>query len=218
MNNVIYLFVILLSTTLNGQEMKPLKPIRDFTFQPDYKIYNKLGINKPMPAIEGIALNDISIDSLYFKNKVTILCFSYLGCPPCMFEIKYLNQLQEKYKDQRVNVLSVFSINRQGLCDFLNKSDAIYKHMHESVQLDTLTYTLMPECLGEDEDYRGKKFLGPQCNRISKYYGVDRYPLTIIIDKNRIVRHISRGFTVNNDKAALIKNNWINIIDDLLSQ
>jgi len=163
-----------------------------------------------------MALNDIKVDSLFFKDKVTILNFSYVGCPPCMLEVKYLNQINEKYKNHDVNILSVFSINRQGLLDFINAKEGIYKGIRQHVPFDTINYTLMPECLGEKEDYRNGP--RPQCNRISKHYGVQGYPLTIIIGRDRVVRYISNGFTKNTIEAESIKNKWINIIDGLLEK
>ncbi len=205
-----------ISTTLFSQEMKPLKPVSNLEIPPDYIAFNMLGINKIMPAIDGIALNDIKIDSLFFKNKITVLNFSYAGCAPCMQEVKYLNQINEKYKNQDVNVLSVFSINKQGLLDFINAKEGIYKTLRQHVLFDTINYTLMPECLGEKEDYRNGA--RPQCNRISRYYGVQGYPLTVIIGRDRVVRYISEGFASDSAKAELIKNKWITIIDGLLEQ
>jgi thiol-disulfide isomerase/thioredoxin len=194
--------------------MKPLKSISTSKLSPDYVAFNKLGLNKIMPAIDGITLNDIKVDSLFFKNKVTVLNFSYVGCAPCMREVEYLNQINEKYKNQDVNVLSIFSINRQGLLDFLNAKEGIYKNLRQHAPFDTINYILMPECLGEKEDYRNGA--RPQCNRISKYYGVQGYPLTIIIGRDRVVRYISEGFAINATEAESIKNKWINIIDGLL--
>ncbi|MGV8090772.1 MAG: peroxiredoxin family protein [Mangrovibacterium sp.] len=215
MKKMISLFILFsISTTLFGQEMKPLKSISTSKLPPDYVAFNKLGLNKIMPAIDGITLNDIKVDSLFFKNKVTVLNFSYVGCTPCMREVEYLNQINEKYKNQDVNVLSIFSINRQGLLDFLNAKEGIYKNLRQHAPFDTINYILMPECLGEKEDYRNG--VRPQCNRISKYYGVQGYPLTIIIGRDRVVRYISEGFAINATEAESIKNKWINIIDGLL--
>ena len=214
MKNLICFFLTFsITTILFSQEMKPLKPIKNFELPPDYVTFNKVGLNKTMPDINAVTLNEIKVDSMFFKDKVTVLNFSYIGCTPCMFEVNHLNQIYEKYKNQDVNIISVFSINRQGLLDFLNGND-IYKGVRKNVPFNNIKYTLIPECLGEKEDYRnGAK---PQCNNISKYYGVKGYPKTVIIDKDRIVRHISNGFPMTDIKADSIKNEWVNIIDGLL--
>nr|WP_319397630.1 TlpA disulfide reductase family protein [uncultured Carboxylicivirga sp.] len=215
---LILLFVFAIPAIIHSQEMKPLKPITNTNIipKPDYTVYNQLELNKPMPEVSGITLDDILIDSLYFQGKVTVLNFSFVGCTPCMQEVKYLNQISEKYKNQEVNVLSVYSINREGLLSFLQAKEGIYKELRQYIPFDTICYTLMPECTGEKEDYRYNA--GPKCNRISKYYGVQGYPQTIIIDKNRIVRYFKYGFAKNETDAESLKKEWIDWIDECLEE
>nr|WP_321452596.1 TlpA disulfide reductase family protein [uncultured Carboxylicivirga sp.] len=215
---LILLFVFAIPAIIHSQEMKPLKPITNTNIisEPDYIVYKQLEINKPMPEVNGITIDDILIDSLFFQDKVTVLNFSFVGCPPCMQEVKYLNQISEKYKNQEVNVLSIYSINREGLLSFIQAKEGIYKELRQHIPFDTICYKLMPECLGEKDDYRYSA--GPKCNRISKYYGIQGYPQTIIIDKNRIVRYIEIGFAKNEADAEVIKNKWIEIIDKWLQE
>src|SRR5688572_7841190 len=55
-------------------------------------------LNQPMPEFMGQTLTGKKIDKAYFKGKVTVVNFMYIGCFACMKEINALNQLQQKYQ------------------------------------------------------------------------------------------------------------------------
>jgi hypothetical protein len=135
-----------------------------------------------------------------------------------MYELKYLHQIHTKYAGEKVNVLSVFAINRQGLLDFLHNRNTsqVYQWLNNHLPYDTICHALMPECLGEDQDYRQK--LGPKCNRVSRLYGVRGYPFTVIIDKNRVVRKVFGGFPMESSASELKTKEWMELIDQLLQE
>lgn len=55
-------------------------------------------LNKPIPEFTGTTLAGKKIDKAYFKRKVTLVNFMYIGCFACMKEINVLNQLHTDYK------------------------------------------------------------------------------------------------------------------------
>src|SRR5687767_220505 len=55
---------------------------------PEYKL-----LNKPIPEFTGQTLAGKKIDKAYYKGKVTLVNFMFIGCMPCMKEISALNQL-----------------------------------------------------------------------------------------------------------------------------
>lgn len=52
--------------------------------------------------IKGDSINIFNLD-----NKVIVLNFWYLGCPPCMKEIPSLNKLSEEFKNKDVEFFSI---------------------------------------------------------------------------------------------------------------
>lgn len=51
-----------------------------------------------------------------FANKVTLLNFWFINCPPCVAEIPHLNTLQDKYRDQ----LTVIGLTNETAAAVLN--------------------------------------------------------------------------------------------------
>ena len=177
---------------------------------------NELIQDRLMPDITGITINNDIIDSTFFKGYVTILNFTYLGCPPCMVEMKYLNQLNDFYKDKKFKILSIVAINKQGIISFLDTKDTIsvYSVLRRAFKIDSINYSLMPECLGDNQNYSNG--IKPQCKDISHRFGLHGYPMTIIIDKGRNVRHVSNGFPMEDSEPYV--DEWKVIIDKLLKE
>lgn len=178
-------------------------------------IINELVSGKTMPGIFGQTINDTNVDTSYFYGYVTILNFTYIGCPPCMAEIKYLNKLHEEYKGKPFKILSIAAINKEGILQFLDKKDTTSSCslLRRYYKIDTVKYDLMPECSGRNQNYSNNG-IRPQCFDITKRFGLVGYPMTIIIDKKRVVHLVLEGFSMEADDDYLV---WIKEkVDELL--
>ncbi|MBK9981281.1 MAG: TlpA family protein disulfide reductase [Saprospiraceae bacterium] len=76
-------------------------------------------IGASLPKFGGIAVDGNVIDENYFKGKVTVLNFWFVGCQGCEKEMPGLNQVVEKYKSSHVNFLAIGRNNAQEIRDFL---------------------------------------------------------------------------------------------------
>lgn len=72
-------------------------------------------------SLSGIALNS---DSL--RNKVVVINFWFVGCPPCLKEIPALNQLVADYEDREVVFIGFATDTEQRLNRFLARTDFEY--------------------------------------------------------------------------------------------
>ncbi|MBL0095946.1 MAG: TlpA family protein disulfide reductase [Bacteroidetes bacterium] len=62
-----------------------------------------------IPSFTGKTLSNKTVDSLYFKDKLTLISFFYIGCAPCMREIPVLNRLNKHYAGKPVQLLAIGS-------------------------------------------------------------------------------------------------------------
>lgn len=161
---------------------------------------NKL-MNKPMPYFEGKTISGEKVDSAFFSNKVTLISFSYIGCPPCMREIKHLNKLHKENNNPSFQVLGIWSATEQQLKDFNSDNATVYSKARKNAKVDSLEYFLMPEC---DKEKEGKQpnTLGPECYTVSKSYKVISFPSTFLIDKKGKVRYVFEGYVTEKDENA----------------
>jgi peroxiredoxin len=64
-----------------------------------------------LPSFTAKTMDGKTIDSTYFKGKVTILSFWMKTCGPCIAEIPGLDKIKEKFGTDKVNYLAI------GRCD-----------------------------------------------------------------------------------------------------
>ncbi|MGB3077443.1 MAG: TlpA disulfide reductase family protein [Saprospiraceae bacterium] len=72
-----------------------------------------------LPEFGGTTVDGKIIDENYFKGKVTVLNFWFVGCQGCEKEMPGLNKVVEKYKSLPVNFLAIGRNNEQEIRDFL---------------------------------------------------------------------------------------------------
>lgn len=93
------------------------------------------------------------------KGEIVLLNFWATWCPPCRQEIPSMIRLYEKYKDKGLKIVAV-SVDK-------NSSD-----LHDFVAEYKMPFTVL-----HDVDAK-----------VSRQYGVFRYPETFLIDRQGIVR------------------------------
>lgn len=106
--------------------------------------------------------NDVD-DSLFAKNKVTVLNFWFSGCKPCVGELSKLNELNEKLKEMGGEVVGINT-------DTLDNNEAGIKEAKEILKAQGASY----KNLTFDSD-----------STVGKYAGnIMAFPTTVLVDKD----------------------------------
>ena len=161
------IFVILIALLLFSCKEKETKIIESVKVEDDNTSTSKLYY----PLEEGMELTDLSIETnkgttfdLNIIDKPVLINFWATWCPPCRMEMPGLQNIYEKYKDRVEFVMINLGETNETISDFLIENE---------------TYTFP---IGYDESgYYGLK------------YAIVSIPTTIILDKNKIIKHYLVG-------------------------
>ncbi len=168
-------------------------------------------VGKKVPVFKRQTLNSMTVDTSFFKNKVTLITFMYLGCKPCMYEARQLEKLYEEFKNTDFQILCIAPHTADQLKDFNSDSGSDLANLRTYFKIDKLKYQIIPECDMEDPkrkkiDKDGSTIIAPECNTISKLFKFNGYPQTFLIDKLGIIRISESGFSINStDTSAMVK-------------
>ena len=106
--------------------------------------------------------NDVD-DSLFAKNKVTVVNFWFSGCKPCVGELSKLNELNEKLKEMGGEVVGINT-------DTLDNNEAGIKEAKEILKAQGASY---------------KNLTFDSNSTVGKYAGnIMAYPTTVLVDKD----------------------------------
>ena len=106
--------------------------------------------------------NDVD-DSLFAKNKVTVVNFWFSGCKPCVGELSKLNELNEKLKEMGGEVVGINT-------DTLNNNEAGIKEAKEILKAQGASY---------------KNLTFDSNSTVGKYAGnIMAFPTTVLVDKD----------------------------------
>ena len=106
--------------------------------------------------------NDVD-DSLFAKNKVTVVNFWFSGCKPCVGELSKLNELNETLKEMGGEVVGINT-------DTLDNNEAGIKEAKEILKAQGASY----KNLTFDSD-----------STVGKYAGnIMAFPTTVLVDKD----------------------------------
>ena len=106
--------------------------------------------------------NDVD-DSLFAKNKVTVVNFWFSGCKPCVGELSKLNELNEKLKDMGGEVVGINT-------DTLDNNEAGIKEAKEILKAQGASY---------------KNLTFDSNSTVGKYAGnIMAFPTTVLVDKD----------------------------------
>ena len=105
--------------------------------------------------------NDVD-DSLFAKNKVTVVNFWFSGCKPCVGELSKLNELNEKLKEMGGEVVGINT-------DTLDNNEAGIKEAKEILKAQGASY---------------KNLTFDSNSTVGKYAGnIMAFPTTVLVDK-----------------------------------
>lgn len=106
--------------------------------------------------------NDVD-DSLFAKNKVTVVNFWFSGCKPCVGELSKLNELNEKLKEMGGEVVGINT-------DTLDNNEAGIKEAKEILKAQGSSY---------------KNLTFDSNSTVGKYAGnIMAFPTTVLVDKD----------------------------------
>ena len=106
--------------------------------------------------------NDVD-DSLFAKNKVTVVNFWFSGCKPCVEELSKLNELNETLKEMGGEVVGINA-------DTLDNNEAGIKEAKEILKAQGVSY---------------KNLTFDSNSTVGKYYGnIMTFPTTVLVDKD----------------------------------
>ena len=106
--------------------------------------------------------NDVA-DSLFAKNKVTVVNFWFSGCKPCVGELSKLNELNEKLKEMGGEVVGINT-------DTLDNNEAGIKEAKEILKAQGASY---------------KNLTFDSNSTVGKYAGnIMAFPTTVLVDKD----------------------------------
>ena len=106
--------------------------------------------------------NDVD-DSLFAKNKVTVVNFWFSGCKPCVVELSKLNELNEKLKEMGGEVVGINT-------DTLDNNEAGIKEAKEILKAQGASY---------------KNLTFDSNSTVGKYAGnIMAFPTTVLVDKD----------------------------------
>ena len=106
--------------------------------------------------------NDVD-DSLFAKNKVTVVNFWFIGCKPCVGELSKLNELNEKLKEMGGEVVGINT-------DTLDNNEAGIKEAKEILKAQGASY---------------KNLTFDSNSTVGKYAGnIMAFPTTVLVDKD----------------------------------
>jgi thiol-disulfide isomerase/thioredoxin len=150
-------------------------------------------LNQPAPLIQGQTLSGRLVDARYFRGKVTLINFMYLGCAPCMAEVPVLHRLQAQVRDSTFQILSIAAHTATQLRNFNQRDGSPQAAIRRHFGIDSIRYELLPEC-EKPQTPRSANVLGPECSTLSARFFLDGYPLSLLIDRQGVVRNIYEGF------------------------
>lgn len=164
------------------------------SFEPDSLL------NKSMPLLPAKTLDGVTVDEQYFKGKVTIVSFMYIGCPPCMNEISLLNKFIDDYAGKDLQVLCVAVQTRNQMLEFNTSDTGTYGALRKAMKIEPIRYAIQPACPDGPNNIQLSinggdtiKKIGYQCPDITEKYGITAYPTVFLVDKKGIIRAIKKG-------------------------
>lgn len=139
--------------------------------------FNRLLVGQKVPSFRAQTLDGVTIDSMYFMHKVTLINFMYIGCAPCIEEAPMLKKLYENMKSAKFQMLCIAPQTPQQM-----------KPLHPYV----IPYAIVAEC--PEEDVLGHPS-GLGCRSISDKFLANGYPTTLLVDKAGIIRYRHMGYS-----------------------
>jgi peroxiredoxin len=148
----------------------------------------------PLPVFIGTTLNGTGIDSSWFKGKVTLISFFYIGCAPCMKEIPVLNRLQERLSGRGFQILGIAPHTAKQLRLFYPGDSLLNNISLAQLRTQAIQYEMLPEC--PPDNLTGT---APRCYTISSQFGVQAWPTAFIVNRQGRIIMTKEGFPMRDN-------------------
>lgn len=174
-------------------------------------------VGKSAPQFSGTSLMGTEWNNEAIKGKVVLLNFWFIGCPPCMKEIKHFNELHSAYQNDDFVLLSIAPQVKDDLMLFNDTTKtSMPATLRDYFKAEPIEYDVIPAC--DKKRHKDPNKVGVECDHISKDFYVAGYPTTFIIDKAGVVRHVQSGFSDVDEGGETIMGKYKEIIDQLLAE
>jgi thiol-disulfide isomerase/thioredoxin len=128
-------------------------------------------VGKKFPEFKMTDINGKKWSSKELKDKIVVMNFWFVECPPCIAEMPSLNKLVEKYRNNdKVIFLSVANTDKEKLKKFLSKKEFKYHHIARE----------------QSKDYLSD-------------WGINGYPQNMVVNRGIIGFSFSGGSNANDD-------------------
>ncbi|MEA3480071.1 MAG: TlpA disulfide reductase family protein, partial [Bacteroidota bacterium] len=141
---------------------------------------NKLTSNMVGKKAPDWVLKDVKsneVELSKLKSKVLVIQFTGIGCGPCHHSVPFVKQLVEDYKDKDFEFVSIET--------WSNNIDGLKRY--------------------QERNEFNFKFLKSN-DDVNKAYDISSVPAFFIIDENRIIREVIRGYQKNLTDSKIIEN------------
>ncbi len=144
-------------------------------------------IGAVLPKFESTTIKNRQINADYFKGKVSIVNFWFVGCAPCVAEVPGFNNLVKKYGKDKLRYVAVSLDSQEDVEAFLNTHEWDFDHV----------------C-------NGKKI-------IEEIFHLPwGYPTTFLVDQNGVIIKNINGGIQDSTAVFEIQGKLIPAIDSLL--
>lgn len=157
---------------------------------------------KKLPAINGYALDGRPINSRFFEGKVTLICFMYIGCPPCMEELPMLRALYLQADTAHFQVLCIAPHTKEQLLNFNATNQSLQSQVRTHFKADSILYPILAEC-PKTKPNKTPNRLGPECDLISRKFKVDGYPRMYLVNEKQTIVQVWEGFASGRDSLYI---------------
>ena len=144
-------------------------------------------IGAQLPEFSAKTMDGKEINKSYFKGKISIINFWFIGCHPCEDEMPVFNQLVEKYKDKPVQFLALSRNSPTDIDTFL---------LEHPFNVDHIAYA--------------------EPLIVDTFHGRWGYPITMVADQNMKILFITRGLGNANPESESQKE-FVQVIDKALA-
>lgn len=162
--------------------------------------------DKRLPLQDWVTINGDTLKQSTFEKKVCFFNFFSNGCPPCMQEVRYLNNLLKHYSEVKDVIIVAFYSGTKESYEKYVKASSDETKASSSSRLN-LKYSMTPI---------PKYLIIPLDPSMFKYkYNAWGVPSNLILDKDGIVRFCSIGFAMERSVQENLYSEYISNIDKL---
>lgn len=152
-------------------------------------------IGKKLPAYQSKTIDGKTIDSSYFKGKITILSFYGFGCAPCNQELSLLCELSKTLPKENYQILLLGDATEKDLRDLRAYRSKDSGKMKRKLGIDTLAFDIVADC-----PENPVRIIMRNCKGSKESFRVSALPTAFFINKEGIIKEICMGFALPRNK------------------